>query len=290
MINIFQPKPIKFGELSNLFNQSVVPIAQEATGDITEGEALLQQVQGDISSQREVLANPFTQDLNTQDQLIPNEGLEAIELQGQDALNDPILPKRQSDEGDSDYSPDKLTTNGSFDPASFTFNKEARIRGGKLKVYKPPSGDGGGSFEVAGITQRYQPNEAKRLKRLISQGNNSQAIEEAKAFYRKRGAPFTKYANQKGLQLQLSDTVHHRGEGGLRKILQRATGMKTKSYASLIKSLDSRGDALNRFNKARSDYEWQEIDRGRASRVKFKDGLRNRFRDAHNAAKKANTL
>lgn len=122
MINIFQPKPIKFGELSNLFNQSVVPIAQEATGDITEGEALLQQVQGDISSQREVLANPFTQDSNTQDQLIPNEGLEAIELQGQDALNDPILPKRQSEEG---VSSDNELLSGEPLGARHTGNKNA---------------------------------------------------------------------------------------------------------------------------------------------------------------------
>lgn len=64
MINIFKPKPVKFGELSNLFNQSLVPYAKE----MTEGERLLQSVKGDISSQRSELTNVFNREMEREAQ------------------------------------------------------------------------------------------------------------------------------------------------------------------------------------------------------------------------------
>jgi len=176
-----------------------------------------------------------------------------------------------------------------FDPAEFTFNSEARKDSqGRLSVFTPPSGDGGGSFEVAGITAKFQPEVSKRLKSLIRQGRHGEAEVEAKKFFRKRAAPFTKHASQRGLQLQLADTVHHRGEGGLRQILQRATGSKIKDHASLIKKLDSDPEALNKFNKARVDHELINVDRGRSSRKKFRKGLLNRFANANKAAQQVN--
>lgn len=173
--------------------------------------------------------------------------------------------------------------------ADFTFQREARRDSqGNLRVYRPPEGDGGGSYEIAGITARYQPKEAARLKRLIESGNTAQAEREAKEFFRKRAEPFVSKTDDRGLQLQISDAVHHRGEGGLRRILQRATGSDSKSHAQLIRALDARPDALARFDKARRDYEWQEVDRGRASRRKFREGLSNRFSQANAAALAAN--
>lgn len=178
-----------------------------------------------------------------------------------------------------------VDSSGSKDFASFTLEREAqRDSKGRLKVYKPPSGDGGGAYEVAGITARYQPKEAARLKSLIESGNHAQAEKEAKAFYAKRASQFVKHTNNEGIKLQLADTVHHRGEGGLRKILQKATGSGSKSYPQLISSLSSDPDALNKFNKARNDYEWNEIDRGRSSRKKFRKGLQSRFDKAHQEA------
>lgn len=172
------------------------------------------------------------------------------------------------------------------DPMDFIFNSEARRdKSGRLQIYNPPSGDGGGSFEVAGITARYQPKEAKHLKSLIEAGKNEEAEAYAKDFYRKRAKPFTKYASNEGLKLQLADTVHHRGEGGLRSILRRATGLKTKDYSELINTLDNDPKALDKFNRARVDYEMEEVDRGRASRQKFRKGLLNRFKNADAAAR-----
>lgn len=172
------------------------------------------------------------------------------------------------------------------DPADFIFNSEARRdKQGRLQVYTPPSGDGGGAFEIAGITAKYQPKEAARLKALIEAGQVEQAEAEAKDFYRRRAAPFTRFTENKGLQLQLADTVHHRGEGGLRRVLQRATGSDAKDYGELIGTLANDPVALDRFNEARQAYEWEEVERGRASRKKFRQGLQNRFNKADAAAR-----
>lgn len=201
---------------------------------------------------------------------------------------DPIdVPDFESNNTSEDFIP--TPQSGDFDPASLTFNREARKDSkGRLRVFNPPSGDGGGSFEVAGITARYQPKESARLKSLIEQGRHAQAEKEAKDFFRKRAEPFIKHTSQKGLQLQLADTVHHRGEGGLRRVLQRATGSNIKSHSALIAKLDKDPKALAKFNKARIDYELQEVDRGQKSRQKFRKGLLNRFRQAHQAALNAN--
>lgn len=172
-------------------------------------------------------------------------------------------------------------------PEDFIFQSEARRdQRGRLQVYTPPAGDGGGSFEVAGITARYQPKEAARLKALIEAGQSDQAEAEAKDFYRRRAAPFTQFTSNPGLQLQLADTVHHRGEGGLRRVLQRATGASSKNYQELIGALESDPAALDKFNAARQSYEWDEVDRGRGSRKKFRQGLQNRFNKADAAARR----
>ena len=169
--------------------------------------------------------------------------------------------------------------------ADFTFRKEAQLKGGKLAVYKPPAGDGGGAFEVAGITARYQPKEAAELKALVEAGKHQEAESRAKLFFAKRAEPFIKHTNRSGIQLQLTDIVHNRGEGGLRSILQRATGMAgEKDYQKLIQTLNADPQALEKIHKARVSYEMEVVDRGRASRAKFRQGLMNRFNAAYTAS------
>lgn len=174
-----------------------------------------------------------------------------------------------------------------FDPYEFTFNAEARFdRNGNLSVYNPPKNDGGGSFEVAGITERWQRADASRIRSLVQQGKFAQAKTESKRYYKKISDPFTKHTKDRGIKLQLADTVHHRGPTGLKKILQRATGTKLDDSKALIKILESNPNALNAFNNARVRYEAEELDNeGRAG---FRKGLIKRFKNAHNAAKTAN--
>ncbi len=198
----------------------------------------------------------------------------------------------------------KSTSNSiaGFDPSEFTFGREARLdKNGNVKVYYPPAGDGGGAYEVAGITARYQPNEAKHLRSLVQNGQHAAAKRYAKEYFRELSEPYTKHATNPGLQLQIADTVHHRGAGipkgghgykqqygGLLNVLQRATGdFSTNDRAALIRKLDAMPDALDRFNKARVAHEWEDVDRGRASRKKFRGMFTHRFPPANNAAKAA---
>ncbi len=182
-------------------------------------------------------------------------------------------------------SPMPIGSNAMESIADFTFRKEAQLKGGKLAVYKPPAGDGGGAFEVAGITARYQPKEAAELKALVEAGRHQEAESKAKLFFAKRAEPFIKHTNRAGIQLQLTDIVHNRGEGGLRSILQRATGMASeKDYQKLIETLNTDPQALEKLHKARVSYEMEVVDRGRASRAKFRQGLMNRFNAAYTAS------
>lgn len=197
------------------------------------------------------------------------------------AEQQPVAPV----EPPEDYSRPAAGSTRFEDPADFTFNSEAQHDSqGNLRVYTPPSGDGGGAFEVAGITAKYQPREAARLRQMVEAGDTAGAEAYAKDFYRRRAAPFSSKTANQGLRLQFADTVHHRGEGGLRRVLQRATGSDAEDYGELITALDGDPKALEAFHRARQDYEWEEVDRGRESRKKFRRGLQNRFNKAYQAS------
>lgn len=190
-------------------------------------------------------------------------------------------------ETQTDYNMDPSISQGHYgDYTDFMFESEARFnRAGKLRVYEPPPGDGGGEYEVAGITQAAEPREAATLKQMVENGQTEEATAYAKNFYQKRAEPYTSLTGNKGLQLQIADATHHRGEGGLRRILQRATGSDSKDYGELVSGLSARKDSLEAFDKARRDYEWEEVDRGLPWRRKFRQGLENRFNNAAAAAR-----
>jgi hypothetical protein len=60
----------------------------------------------------------------------------------------------------------------------------------------------------------------------------------------------------------------------------------SKDYGELIGELNNMSDPLDALNAARQDYEWEEVERGRASRKKFRPGLQNRFNKADAAARR----
>src|SRR5574341_1511474 len=53
---------------------------------------------------------------------------------------------------------------------------------GRLAFYALPAGDGGGSYEVAGINDRYHPAEAEHLAQLIRAGQHAEAESYVAAF------------------------------------------------------------------------------------------------------------
>jgi hypothetical protein len=69
--------------------------------------------------------------------------------------------------------------------AARILNFEARRDSeGHIMVYNLPSADGGGSYEVAGINQRYHPEEAAKLREMIENCQYSEAEQYACAYYR----------------------------------------------------------------------------------------------------------
>jgi lysozyme family protein len=171
---------------------------------------------------------------------------------------------------------------------------EGRYSGGKLQVYKLPSGDGGGAFEVAGINERFHPAMANRLKRLIEAGSHAQAEREAADYiveYTDRVR--TWFPSEKAnphIEFLLRDSAFNRGLKGAATILQLALGVATdgvigpKSKAAFAKELEDPQRLAAGITKARETYErrtypWKTSKRDESS--KFWKGLLNRWAKAH---------
>jgi len=98
-----------------------------------------------------------------------------------------------------------------------TVNMEARRdKTGNVAVYKLPSGDMGGSYEVAGINDKFHPGEASRLANLPPE---QREIEAAK-YIRKYTAPIVDKMPQE-MQAFVQDMAFNRGAGGATKYIQQ---------------------------------------------------------------------
>lgn len=175
------------------------------------------------------------------------------------------------------------TTNDAMKNTAATIvNYEARRDSdGKIKVYKLPSGDGGGTFEVAGINDRYHPEIAARLKSLIEQGKQDQAEQEATDYIAHYTAPIANKATNPGVQFAIQDAAFNRGLGGATKILQRALGVDVdgkfgpKTKAALEEAEKDPKALIKKFRAAREAYERETVKRNESS--KFWKGLVNRW-------------
>jgi len=115
---------------------------------------------------------------------------------------------------------DTMTTTSSdplLDAARKTVDFEARKdKAGNVAVYQLPSGDGGGTFEVAGINDRYHPGEATRLASLPPE----QRAEAAAQYVRKYTAPVVDVMPQP-VKAFTQDMVFNRGPTGAVRYFQR---------------------------------------------------------------------
>jgi hypothetical protein len=180
---------------------------------------------------------------------------------------------------------------------------EGRYAGGKLQWYKLPAGDGGGEYEVAGINQRYHPQMAARLKKLIDYGQHAEAEREAAAYIEEytRGVlrffPSPEAANTNPhIEFVLRDTAFNRGAKGAATVLQLALGAKPvdgvvgpMTHREFARQLEFPGSAevLKKLTKARETYErnkyaWKTSSRDESS--KFWRGLSNRWTKCHEVA------
>ncbi|BCX47476.1 hypothetical protein HAHE_13840 [Haloferula helveola] len=156
---------------------------------------------------------------------------------------------------------------------------------GKIIVYKLPSGDGGGTYEIAGINEKYHPEMAAKLKRMIETQKNPDRAEALAVIYI---ATYTdaaaRWSVNYGVESYLRDSMWNRGPGGAAKILQLALGFKKSDVDGLVgpQTLGALATAeakpvafLAELRAARERYEREYVKRDETS--KFWKGLVNRW-------------
>jgi len=171
---------------------------------------------------------------------------------------------------------------------AFILNVEARRKSGKLAVYQLPAADGGGSFEVAGINDRYHPQMARRLAKLIADGKHDQAEREVIAYLVQYTDVVTAWTEVPALEAFLRDCAFNRGPKGALRILQIALkvhddgkfGPKTRAALKAATS-DQAGvrRLLAGLRMARESYE-HRVAPPVGARAKFWNGLVNRWNKA----------
>lgn len=102
---------------------------------------------------------------------------------------------------------------------------------GHLRIYHLPSGDGGGSREVAGINDRYHPEALDRIEDLIRQGLFEEAEDAAAEHIMRYTDPVAMLSEVPAVQFALRDAAFNRGPTGAVRILQEALGLPADGIA-----------------------------------------------------------
>ena len=150
---------------------------------------------------------------------------------------------------------------------------------GHLRVYILPAGDGGGRYEIAGINDRYHPQEAARLRQLIEAGRHEEAEDYAAEVIAAYTDVVAKWTTVPAIESYLRDSAFNRGPGGAAKILQIALGVKVDGGVgpeTLKATREAEKDPvklLAGLRVAREKYELRVAGR----REKFWKGLVNRW-------------
>jgi lysozyme family protein len=157
---------------------------------------------------------------------------------------------------------------------------------GRLAVYRLPANDGGGTYEVAGINDRYHPAEAAQLRSLILAGRFDEAEASAVEYILKYTDAAAGWTTNAGVEFFLRDCIFNRGPTGAAKILQIALGVgvdgavggETRNALSKIEP----DPLLEKLRAARERYE----DMVAPGRPNLRAGLVNRWNKALADAKK----
>lgn len=165
---------------------------------------------------------------------------------------------------------------------------------GRLEAYELPGNDGGGRYEVAGINERYHPDEAANLAALIKAGRHKDAEDRAADYIaRYTDAAAFWSAGHRSIEAFLRDSMFNRGPGGAAKILQLALkahvepalkvdgkiGPKTKAALARVADLRVFVQVLR---EAREYYERRYV----GYRENFWKGLVNRWNNAKKLAQR----
>ena len=154
-----------------------------------------------------------------------------------------------------------------------------RDANGHLKVYHLPSGDGGGSREVAGINDRYHPEALDLIEQLLAEGRYEEAEDAAADHIEHYTNPVAMLSTVPAIQFALRDAAFNRGPTGAIRILQDALGVPVdgvagpQTIAALAEAETDPEAFLIEFRAARERYE--RLTRDESSQ--FWVGLNNRW-------------
>ena len=198
-----------------------------------------------------------------------------------------IQPQQAQKQVEYDFVEEKEPMKQEQDPLSMaalkTIDWEARKdKEGNVQVYKLPAGDMGGSFEVAGINDKYHPDAFKRIASLPAQERAQAAAQYVKEytspFVNKLPEPIRPFAQ---------DLAFNRGMGGATKYIQQGLnalgqkvavdgGLGPKTLAA-INQVDPRA-LMRAASQAQLNDEYRMAQTNPA-RKKFIGGLENRIRN-----------
>lgn len=159
---------------------------------------------------------------------------------------------------------------------------------GRIAIYKLPSGDGGGSYEVAGINDRYHPEECAALMELIKSGQHAKAEALAGDYIASYTDVVVSWCAVPAVESYLRDTCFNRGPTGAARIFQLALGVKEDGLIGAVTRAAAEAASsnphglLNRLRSSRETYERRKRD----ETSKFWKGLVNRWNLALEFAKR----
>ncbi|AWL98759.2 M15 family metallopeptidase [Bradyrhizobium amphicarpaeae] len=173
--------------------------------------------------------------------------------------------------------------------ASILSFEARRDKQGRLTVYKLPSDDGGGTYEVAGINERFHPEEARMLADLIEAGQFQEAERRACEIIATYTDGVSTWSKTPAIECYLRDCCFNRGPRGAARILQRALGVPDSGVidaAGRTLVADREDDTLELLQDLRTAREQYERDVAKRNETsKFWKGLINRWNNALNVAK-----
>jgi len=176
--------------------------------------------------------------------------------------------------------------------ADFILKSEARRdKMGRLKVYPLPKADGGGTFEIAGINDRYHPKAANYLKSLLDNNKHAAAENYIKKYLIEYTDIVKAWTEEPAIEAFLRDTAFNRGPKGALRILQIALQLADDgkfgpiTKAAIAKSLKNISELLDNLRMARETYEIR-VAPPVGARAKFWAGLQNRWNNAIEFSKK----
>jgi hypothetical protein len=178
--------------------------------------------------------------------------------------------------------PEQQPSNGLPLPLQTVEWEGRKDKQGNLAVYKLPSGDMGGNFEVAGINDRYHPEAFKAISSLPAQERAKAAAEYIQGYT----APLVEKLPQ-AIQPFTQDLAFNRGLGGATKYIQQGLnslgqkvavdgGMGPKTLTA-INQVEPRA-LMRAASQAQLEDEYRMAERNPA-RKKFIQGLESRIRN-----------